>query len=228
MKGLRPVIIFEDNHLLVVVKPPGLLVQGDDSGRPTLLEWAKGYLKEKYHKPGRVFMGLVHRLDRLAGGVVILARTSKAASRLSEQFRNRETEKTYLAVIEGRLDPASGLLENHLVRRGRLSAPAGPDEPGSLPASLAYRTLETRAGLSLVEIDLHTGRRHQIRSQLAHAEHPLVGDELYGSSLRPRKDSIGLWARSLTAVHPTLRNRMTFESPPPSDWPWLPLEKVYS
>jgi 23S rRNA pseudouridine1911/1915/1917 synthase len=215
-------ILYEDNHLLVVLKPPGLLIQGDSTGRPTLLEVAKEYLKNKYRKPGQVYLGLVHRLDRQVAGVVILARTSKAAARLSDQFRTRRIKKLYWAAVNGRLDPPSGVSEIYLVREGSQSRPASPHHPQAQRAALSYRTIRSADASSLLEIDLLTGRRHQIRTQLAALGHPILGDLLYGSKIPPRNDSIGLLSRSLTIEHPIRGESMTFQSDPPDDWPWWP------
>lgn len=217
-------VLYEDNHLLVVHKPAGILAQDDGSGRPDLLNQAKDYLRLKYNKPGRVFVGLVHRLDRQVAGVVVLARTSKAAGRLSAQFRDHSTRKIYWAVVHGALRPPTGTSEIHLLWNDRLSVPADPARPGAQRAALAYRTLETGPASSLVEVDLLTGRRHQIRAQLAALGHPILGDRLYGSSLEPRGDAIGLLARRLTVRHPTRDELLTFDAPPAPDWPWLPLE----
>ena len=217
-------VLHEDNHILVVCKPPGLLTQADSGGRPDLLSLAKTYIKEKYEKPGKVFLGLVHRLDRQAGGVVVIARTSKAASRLSAQFRDRTTCKKYWAVVTGRLDPSSGSSEVYLIRRGSKSYPAAPDTDQAQSACLDYRTLKTGNLSSLVEINLHTGRKHQIRAQLAHLGAPIIGDVKYGSPVPPQADSIALWASSLTINHPTQSRELTFEIVPPPEWPWLPLK----
>ncbi|MEW6264746.1 MAG: RluA family pseudouridine synthase [Thermodesulfobacteriota bacterium] len=221
MSGLG--IIYEDNHLLVVVKPAGTLAQGDATGRPNLLDQAKADLKVRHGRPGRVFLGLVHRLDRQAAGIMVLARTSKAATRLAEQFRDRRVQKVYWAVVHGRPEPPAGELTSRLIRRENKSIEARPQEPGGRPAHLSYRTLARGTKTALVEINLHTGRRHQIRAQLAALGHPLLGDGRYGSNVPPANDSIALFARALTLVHPTRGETMTFTADPSSDWPWLPL-----
>ncbi len=223
MESFASQILFEDNHLLAVIKPAGLLVQGDATGRPTLLELAKDYLKVKYRKPGRVFLGLVHRLDRQAAGVVVLARTSKAAGRLSAQFRDRLVKKEYWAVIQGVLSPSEGTSRMHLARQSRKSVPVGQNHPSARVAGLTYHTIQTGPTASLVHIDLETGRRHQIRVQLAALGHPILGDVLYGSTMAPQQDSIGLLARSLIIRHPTKGDEIILEAEPPHDWPWLPL-----
>lgn len=217
------IVLYEDNHLLVVSKPPGLLAQGDATGRPNLLDWGKDYLKEKYGKPGRVFLGLVHRLDRQAGGVMVLARTSKAAGRLSAQFREHRIRKIYQAVVAGHLSPPMGDHATWLARIGHKSVVVSEGTEGAQSAHLSWRTLETGPQTSLIEIDLHTGRRHQIRAQMATLGHPLLGDIQYGSAYSPRMDAIALLARQLTLYHPTGKEPMDFEAPIPPDWPWLPL-----
>lgn len=215
-------ILFEDNHLLVVFKKAGLLVQGDASGRANLLDLAKNYIKDKYGKPGRAFLGLVHRLDRQVAGIIVLARTSKAAGRLSTQFREHLVKKVYLAVVHGRPNPESGWLDDALVRQGFTTITTKPDDPGALKASLFYRTIETRVQTSLLEVDLLTGRRHQIRVQLATLGCPILGDRKYGSPLNPPDDSIGLMAVRLVFRHPTHGQEMAFEVLPPADWCWWP------
>ncbi|MFH1138453.1 MAG: RNA pseudouridine synthase [Pseudomonadota bacterium] len=224
MNDFSKLVLYEDNHLLVVCKPPGLLAQGDSSRRPCLLDLAREYLKTKYQKPGAVFLGLVHRLDRQAAGLVVLARTSKAASRLSAQFRDRAIKKKYWAVISGGLIPSSGSSEIYLVRNGSKSYPVNPETDQARQASLDYRTLQTGRRSSLVEIDLHTGRKHQIRAQLAYLGAPIFGDTKYGSPVPPEADSIALLAQYLEFVHPTQDRRLAFETPPPPGWPWLPLK----
>jgi 23S rRNA pseudouridine1911/1915/1917 synthase len=213
-------VLYEDNHLLAVFKPPGILVQGDRTGDPSLLEWGKDWLRARYRKPGRVFLGLVHRLDRPVSGVVLLARTTKAAARLSEQFRERRIEKVYWAVVHGRPDPPAGELADHLAKRGLTTVRVSPEDSRAKAATLRYRTLETSIGLSLVEIRLITGRHHQIRSQFAALGHPVVGDHRYGAPRPSPSRLLGLLARSLTCRHPTRPVDITFLSPLPSGWPW--------
>ena len=216
-------VLYEDNHLLVVVKPPGILAQGDSTGRPNLLDQAKDYIRITYNKPGRAFLGLVHRLDRQVGGVMVFARTSKAAGRLSAQFREKTAQKLYMAVVHGAPDPPEGELINRLVRRGRKTVTAGTADSKAQEGALLYKTLQTGFSSSLLDIQLLTGRRHQIRFQLSEAGHPIVGDTLYGSSVPFKADSIGLWAHTIVFSHPTRDEALTFTAQPPSDWPWLPL-----
>ena len=212
-------VLYEDNHLLVVVKPPNLPVQADSSGDDDLLSIMKRYVGNKYQKPGNVYLGLVHRLDRPVGGVMVLARTSKAAARLSAAFASHEQDKRYLAVLQGSL-PGEAALEDALLKDGRTGmvrvVPEGT--PGSKAARLRTRPLARRGGLTLAEVTLYTGRAHQIRVQHAHAGYPLWGDARYGGG-RPGQQ-IALWAASLALEHPTRRERMRFAAPPPETGAW--------
>ncbi len=206
----------------MVNKPGGILVQGDRSGDPTLLEWAKGYIKEKYHKLGNVYLGLVHRLDRVTSGVVVFARTSKAAARLSQAFREKRIRKIYLAVIHGVLQQPTTELKHYLVwdeRKRRAQALAHP-RPEAKEAILLYQILKILKGKSLLQIELLTGRKHQIRAQLAALGHPIVGDFKYGSSEKVFFGrAILLHAWQITLPHPTRREEITFEAPIPEYWP---------
>jgi len=219
-----PTILHEDNHLLAVVKPAGLLVQGDRSGDPSLLDVCKAYLKTAYGKPGNVFLGLVHRLDRPVSGVVLLARTSKAASRLSAQFRERSVHKTYLAVVEGVPPETGGTLVHHLADRadagGRTRCAATPFD-GSRQGRLSYRTLAGDARRTLLRVEPETGRRHQIRAQLAAVGCPVAGDIKYGASSRRPDRSIALHAWRLSCRHPVGGAALVLKAPPPSGGPWL-------
>jgi 23S rRNA pseudouridine1911/1915/1917 synthase len=214
-------ILYLDNHLFALYKPAGLLVQGDRSQDVTLLELGKRWLKEHYGKPGRVFLGLVHRLDRPVAGVVLFARTSKAAARISEQFRTGNITKRYLAIVEGHPGAATGRLINHLERRERVSQIVQKATQGSQEARLSYRVLDQIASQSLLGIDLETGRRHQIRLQLAHLGHPIAGDVRYGAKRPLPNGQIALLARELCFNHPTSHQRLTVASPLPIGWPWL-------
>jgi len=212
-------VLYEDNHLLVVVKPPNLPVQADSSGDDDLLSIMKGYIGNKYQKPGNVYLGLVHRLDRPVGGVMVLARTSKAAARLSAAFAAHEQDKRYLAVLQGMMtEPRT--LEDALLKDGRTGTVrvVAPDAPGAKDARLRTRPLASREGLTLSEVTLYTGRAHQIRVQHAHAGFPLWGDARYGGG-RPGQQ-IGLWAASLALAHPTRHEIMRFSAPPPGDGAW--------
>ncbi len=222
--NVRNLVLYEDNHLLVLNKPGGVLVQGDRTGDETLLQAAKQYIKEKYQKPGNVFLGLVHRLDRVTSGVVVLARTSKAAARLSDAFRERKVRKSYLAVVHGTPREKEGLLEDQLSwdekKRRAFVHRSGK------PARLRYRVLKSAGDKSLLLVVPETGRKHQIRAQLARAGHPIVGDLKYGS---PKKIADGrailLHAWRLDLPHPTRREEMTFEAPLPPYWPRKFLDK---
>lgn len=206
-------IIYEDNHLLVINKPSGLLVQGDKTGDPDLLTLAKQYLKEKYNKPGNVYLGLVHRLDRPVSGVVVLARTSKAASRLSAQIREREVEKIYIALAEGCI-PEGGKWQDQISRR---KATAFLDANGKM-AELEFNRLQYVQNISLVSIDLKTGVHHQIRVQFASRGFPLLGDLRYGAHTSFPDKAIGLHARSFSCTHPTRGERVRFTADPDIRW----------
>lgn len=214
-------ILYEDNHLLVVEKPVNLPVQADESGDADLLTLLKEDLKKRYQKPGNVYLGLVHRLDRPVGGVLVFAKTSKAASRLSDVLRKREMERTYLAVVRGTLDN-HGILEHHLwkdTKKNKVHA-VKRDHPNAKKAILHYETLERKDGLSLLSIRLHTGRSHQIRVQLSTVGAPLYGDQKYGEHVNKPGQQIALWAHTLEFPHPTTKKRMKFESIPPFMHPW--------
>lgn len=223
MSASEPTILHEDNHLLAVVKPAGLLVQGDRSGDPTLLEVCKAYLKAKYDKQGNVYLGLVHRLDRPVSGVVLLARTSKAASRLSAQFRARSVRKTYLAVVEGAPPALRGTLAHHLADRadaqGRTRC-ADALFTGSREGRLDYRVLSADPRRSVLLVEPATGRRHQIRAQLAAAGCPVAGDLKYGAPVGLPDRSIALHAWRLQCAHPVGGAPVSFEAPPPRHEPW--------
>jgi 23S rRNA pseudouridine1911/1915/1917 synthase len=213
-------VVFEDNHLLVVYKPAGLLSQGDETGEVNLLDLSKFWIKGRYHKPGLVFLGLVHRLDRPVAGVMVFARTSKAAARLSDQLRRRRLRKTYLAVVEGHPASPEGRLMNHIERRERAVRIVSKPTPLSREARLAYRLCGSDAGRSLVDIELETGRKHQIRLQLAHAGCPIVGDVRYGASAPLPHRPIALFARQIVLEHPTRGEVLVFTAALPIGWPW--------
>ncbi len=212
-----PRVLFEDNHLLVVEKPINMPVQEDSSKDLDLLNWCKNYIKEKYNKPGNVFIGLVHRLDRPVGGVMVFARTSKAASRLSEQIRENEMQKTYLAVVAGEPKPAKGELFHKLEKDERKNI-SRVSENGK-ESQLFYEVVATNKNQSLVKIRLITGRSHQIRVQFSVTGHPLIGDVKYGGP-RSNETQLALWAHQLTFQHPTQKEQMTFSALPPKVAPW--------
>lgn len=206
--------VYEDNHLLVVVKPQGKLTQSDETGDLSLQDECKQYIKEKYQKPGEVYLGLVHRLDRPVGGLVAFARTSKAASRLSEQLRVHHMEREYLAVVEGEDLPAEGTLCDWLLQDEKTglvrTVPAGT--PGAKEARLRYRRLGAQDGTALVHLRLETGRKHQIRVQLSHLGHPILYDMRYGHGERGR--DVALFGAVLRLTHPTRKEDMTFTARP--------------
>lgn len=218
-------ILYEDNHLLCAVKPQNMPVVGDESGDLDLLTALKGYVKEKYGKPGAVFLGLVHRLDRPAGGVMVFARTSKAAARLSDSMKAGRFEKTYLAVLCGSA-PDQGELHDYVLKdeKTRFSRVASKNEPGAKEARLSFETVLRADGLSLVKIRLHTGRHHQIRVQFAHLGLPLYGDARYNPRAKPG-EQLALWAASLSFPHPVTKETVFIEKEPPGIFPWTFFEK---
>jgi 23S rRNA pseudouridine1911/1915/1917 synthase len=215
-------ILFEDNHCLVVDKPAGMLTQGDATGDASLVDWARGDLKRRYAKQGNVFVGLVHRLDRPVSGVVLLAKTSKAAARLSEQFRAGTVEKVYEAVVEGRAADDQGEWTDRLVKDEAHNV-VRTTRTGGIEARLAFRVLKRSARTTTLELRPITGRSHQLRVQLASRGLPIVGDRKYGATTALRAGDgglrIALHARKLTFTHPTTRARLSVESPVPGDWP---------
>jgi 23S rRNA pseudouridine1911/1915/1917 synthase len=214
-------VIYEDNHVLVAEKPPNLLTQGDSTGDEDLLTLLREDLKLRYNKPGNVFLGLVHRLDRPVGGAMVFAKTSKAASRLSEQIRLGEFGKSYMAVLHGIPGQTSGILVNTLIKdevTNTVRITSNADE--GKKASLYYEVRDTKNGLSLVHIKLHTGRSHQIRVQFAALGHPLYGDQKYGVALNKPGMQLALWSVEVGFTHPTLKKFETFTSTPPKAYPW--------
>jgi 23S rRNA pseudouridine1911/1915/1917 synthase len=189
-------ILYEDNHLIAVFKPAGLLVQADASGAICLMDIVKDYLKEKYNKPGDVFLGLVHRLDRPVAGIVLFAKTSKGASRVSEQFREHEVSKIYTAVLEGQLDKDFDTLEVFIKKDEKLRKAYVFDKMAqdTQKASLSYKVLHMENNRTWVKIELHTGRFHQIRATFAHIGHPILGDSKYGAKAKYQEGKIALCA----------------------------------
>lgn len=207
-------VLYEDNHLLVVEKPANVPVQADISGDEDLLTVCKQYIKETYLKPGEVYLGMVHRLDRPVGGVMVFARTSKAAARLTAQFKSHTAKKRYVAIVQG--DTAyERYLTDWLIKDEQTNSShvTDSDTEGAKKAELKYTTLGRINGYSLIDIELYTGRPHQIRVQLSHDGHPLYGDQRYGKLFCPGTQ-IRLWAYALTVKHPTLDEEMTFYSSP--------------
>ncbi|MGD0900141.1 MAG: RluA family pseudouridine synthase [Thermoguttaceae bacterium] len=214
-------ILYEDNHLLAVNKPAGLPTMGTPGNRPTLLALAKDYIKRTYRKPGNVYLGVMSRLDAPVTGVVLLARTSKAARRLTEQFRTHTTEKIYRAWVEGVIEPegryVDWLVQDQRHRRMHVAGPPGA-RAGAKEARLSYRRVALLGGTSLVEVELETGRKHQIRLQMAHHGHPMAGDRKYGSRMQ-FPSGIALHAWRLVVVHPVRGEPLVLEAPVPKTWP---------
>lgn len=209
-------VIYEDNHIIVVEKEPNIPSQQDKTGDIDMLTLVKNYIKQKYNKPGEVYIGLVHRLDRPVGGVMVFARTSKAASRLSEQVRNKTLQKTYIAVVDGKINEKMGTLENYLYKdeRNNISKVVNKDKKNAKLAKLEYEVIDydEKRELSTVKIKLHTGRHHQIRVQFANFGHSLYGDQKYGK--RGKGKQIRLWAYELSFEHPVKKEKMIFKSIP--------------
>ena len=226
MENLK--VIFEDNHIIVVEKKPNIPSQSDKTGDIDMLTIVKQYIKEKYNKPGNVYLGLVHRLDRPVGGVMIFAKTSKAASRLSNQVREKIFKKKYLAVVDGYFKEKEGSLEDYLYKdeRNNISRVVNKEKKNSKLAKLDYKELVYNEvkDLSLLEINLHTGRHHQIRVQLANAGHSIFGDQKNGK--RGQGKQIALWAFELTIEHPITKEELTFKDFPESIGTWCILKEL--
>ncbi|WP_262675919.1 RluA family pseudouridine synthase [Paenibacillus sp. J5C2022] len=219
---IRIPILYEDNHLLVVAKPPGIPSQEDESGDPDMLTLLKQDLKERYNKPGNVFLGLVHRLDRPVGGVMVFAKTSKGASRLSEAVRSRHFGKTYMCITLETPDKAEAELLHYIRKDQKRNQVAVFDKPApeAKDARLTYRVVAAGEGGSLIAVKLHTGRPHQIRAQLAHIGCPLAGDLKYGAARGAFSGNIALWSTSVSFPHPVTKERVTFRSVPDSVGIW--------
>lgn len=215
-------VLYEDNHLLVVEKPANVLSQADRTGDPDMLSLLKQDLKRRYDKPGNVFLGLVHRLDRPAGGVMVFAKTSKAAARISKQIAEGSFEKIYLAVLQGILLQTSGRLVHYLKKdtSTNMISAASKKLPGSKEAVLEYKVLGFSGSHTLVRVDLRTGRPHQIRVQFAAVGYPLVGDRRYGARGK-EPVPMGLWSYQIGLSHPTRQEWLTFSLLPPlTEPPW--------
>ena len=215
-------ILHEDNHIIVVLKPQNVPTCEDESKDLDLLSMIKDYIKTTYDKQGNVYVGMVHRLDRPTGGVMVFAKSSKAASRLSEQMKDGDFEKKYLTVLCGTLEAERGKLPNYLRKNtvNNLVYICTQTEEGAKYAELDYKVLENKGKNSLVEIRLYTGRTHQIRVQMAGISHPVFGDMRYGGALA-QKGKLALWAYSLSFTHPVTKERMKFIAlPPAEDMPW--------
>lgn len=211
--------LYEDNHIIIVNKEVGEIVQGDKTGDTPLSEIVKLYLKEKYNKPGNVFCGVVHRLDRPVSGVVIFAKTSKALTRLNEMLRKGEIHKTYWALVEGKPARPAARLENMLVSDGRMNKtfPARPGEKEAKRCVLEYKTVAVGDRYSLLEINLLTGRKHQIRAQLSINGNPIKGDLKYGARRSNPDGGISLMAKKIEFVHPVSKQPVCVEVPPTAE-----------
>ena len=225
MKKLN--VIYEDNHIIVVEKQPNIPSQGDKTNDIDMLTIIKDYIKEKYNKPGNVYLGLIHRLDRPVGGVMVFAKTSKAAARLSEQVREKVFRKEYLVVVDGKFEKEKGIMKDYLLKneRNNLSKVVEENTKNAKYAELEYEVLKYREDidLSAVKVNLHTGRHHQIRVQFASRKHSIYGDQKYGT--RGKGKQIALWAYKLTINHPITKEEMTFEVLPELNGTWSILKE---
>lgn len=221
-------VLYEDNHIIIVNKTVAEIVQGDKTGDKPLSEIVKEYLKEKYNKPGNVFLGVTHRLDRPTSGIVIFARTSKALPRLNEMFKNKEISKTYWAIIKNAPKQAEGTLKHYLVRNEKQNKSYAYDieKPNSKLAILHYKLIARSDKYNLLEIDLETGRHHQIRCQLAKIGCPIKGDLKYGAERSNPDGGISLHARKISFVHPVSKELIEVTAPLPQDNLWSALEKT--
>lgn len=211
---MRP--IYEDNHIIIVEKEPGEIVQGDKTGDKPLSEIVKEYLKEKYNKPGNVFCGVVHRIDRPVSGIVIFAKTSKALARLNDMLRKNEIHKTYWALVEGKPENDEATLEDYLVSDGRINKTfiSGKENPEAKKSVLQYKTVKEGDRYTILEVNLLTGRKHQIRAQLANIGNPIKGDLKYGAKRGNRDASISLQAKRISFIHPVSKKEIDIEIEP--------------
>lgn len=229
MSAPIPQVLYEDNHLLVLRKPQGMLSQGDDTGDDSIFEWARRYVAETKQKAGAVYMALLHRLDRPVGGVICLAKTSKAAQRLTKQFQGHTTQKVYHAVTGRAPDLAQGTLFHYLRKiRGKNIIRAYDEKvEGAKHAALEYKLLASAEGRHLLEVRPITGRQHQIRVQLAKMGCVIAGDVKYGKTEPLPDQSIALFAVSLTVEHPVKKTPETFRAVPPQNIPWNLFAEYY-
>lgn len=215
-------VVYEDNHIIIVNKESGEIVQGDKSGDQPLSEFVKAYIKQKYNKPGNVFLGVTHRLDRPVSGLVVFARTSKALARLNDMFRNGDIHKTYWAITQKCPEPSEGTLTHWITRNTQQNKSYAHDRevPNSKQAILNYRLIGKTDNYHLLEIQLMTGRHHQIRCQLSHIGSPIKGDLKYGAKRSNPDGSISLHARRIEFVHPVTKENINVEAPLPTLPPW--------
>ncbi len=221
-------VLYEDNHVIIVYKESGEIVQGDKTGDRPLSETVKDYIKEKYNKPGNVFLGVTHRLDRPVAGIVIFARTSKALSRLNDMFRNGDIHKTYWAIVHDKPQQPEGTLTNWLTRNEKQNKSYAYDHevPNSKHALLRYKVIARSDNYTLLAVDLLTGRHHQIRCQLAHAGMPIKGDLKYGARRSNPDGSISLLSHRMSFVHPVSKKTIDITSPVPNDNLWHAMEQM--
>lgn len=219
-------VLYEDNHIIVVEKIVNIPSQADKTGDEDMLTIIKQYIKEKYNKPGNVYLGLIHRLDRPVGGVMVFAKTSKAAARLSEQVRTRQFEKSYLVIVDGKVEPEKGVYQDYLIKneKNNMSKVTKMENKNSKFAELDYEVIKynDETNLSLIKVNLHTGRHHQIRVQFASRNHSIYGDQKYGG--RGHGKQICLWAYELKIFHPVTGEQMIFKCLPKTEGSWKILE----
>ena len=210
-------VLYEDNHIIVVIKPYNIPSQSDKTNDIDMLSLVKEYIKEKYQKPGNVYVGLVHRLDRPVGGIMVFAKTSKSAARLSDQIRKNNFHKTYYAVVNGCL-PEEGRFEDYLIKNEKENKSYVTTKDKGKYSCLEYKLINTKENLSLLKINLITGRSHQIRVQFSSRNHPLIGDSKYGNNCN--NINIALFASSITFNHPTTKEKLTFNLDLPNRYPF--------
>ena len=215
-------VLYEDNHLVVVNKAPGEIVQGDKTGDKPLSEEVKEYLKVKYNKPGNVFCGVTHRLDRPTSGIVVFAKTSKALSRLNAMFKNNEIDKTYWAVVKKLPEKTEATLTHYLIKNERTNKSTAYDveKPNTKKSVLHYKVIGQSQNYNLLEVDLETGRHHQIRCQLSKIGSPIKGDLKYGAERSNPDGSISLHARKIAFIHPVSKEKIKLVAPTPDDVLW--------
>ncbi len=219
---MHPEILFEDNHIIAVNKKPSEIVQGDKTNDEPLSELIKNYIKQKYNKPGDVFIGVVHRIDRPVSGIVLFAKTSKALSRLNELFRTKNIQKTYWAVVKHEPKKPEGTLINYLIKneKSNKSFAYNDEKKGALRSELSYKVITKTSNYFLLEVLPLTGRHHQIRVQLAHMGCPIKGDLKYGAERSNKDASIHLHARKIEFIHPIRNEKISIVAPPPKDPIW--------
>ncbi len=221
-KKFKERILYEDNHLIIINKMPSEIVQGDKTGDETLLDTVKAYIKKEYEKPGNVYLGLVHRIDRPVSGAVIFAKTSKALTRMNEQVKNREIRKIYWAIVKSRPEEISAKLVHYLIKnpKNNKSTAFDHNKKEAKKAELSYQLIDQSRDFHLLEVELHTGRHHQIRAQLAKIGSVIKGDLKYGAARSNKDGSISLHARKLVFTHPVTKEEVTIKARPPKESLW--------